>query len=169
MHDENNIMKYETVLPEDFNGVFTFTNWTNEDFVGIWGGKEYHFPKESTSPMLIPEHSPLEIQHIRKKFARNLAEREFYKSKEYGKLKAQEVNPDGTPRLNGIHQGGSYSLNELTPYIQKCLEPLPVSKVTVTPAKKEDIADKLTRNEEGELNTEVVDKKTSLRQKALNS
>ena len=83
MQDDKSIMKYETVLPPDFDGVFRFTNWTKEDFVGIWGSKEYHLPALSTSPMVIPDHSPLEIQHIRKKFAKDLAEREFYKSAKY--------------------------------------------------------------------------------------
>jgi len=65
MFDDKSIMKYETSLPEDFTGVFYFTNWSNEDFVGKWGGKQYTFAAETTSPMVIPEHSPLEIQHIR--------------------------------------------------------------------------------------------------------
>jgi len=66
-------MKYETTLPEDFDGVFRFNNWSNADFVGGWGGKKYIFAAETTSPMVIPEHSPLEIQYIRKKFAKDLA------------------------------------------------------------------------------------------------
>ncbi len=160
-------MKYENVLPEDFDGVFRFTNWTNHDFIGKWGGKEYLFPSETTSPMVIPDQSPLEIQYIRKKFAKDLAEQEFFKSAAYSKFMAQERNPDGTPRLNSIHQGGTYSLDELTVYIQKCLEPLPISKAIVTETVKENIEDKLTRNDDGVLNTEAIDKKTSLRAKAL--
>jgi hypothetical protein len=166
--DDKSIMRYESVLPPDFDGVFRFTNWSDEDFVGVWGGKEYRFPAFSTSPMIIPEHSPIEIQHIRKKFAKNLAEREFYKSKEYAtRYIAQERNPDGTPRLNSIHQAGTYSIDQLSPFIQRCLEPLEITHAVVTEAPKERIEDKLTRNDEGELNTEAIDKKASLRNKAL--
>ena len=77
------VMAHEPVLPEDFDGTFRFTNPSEEDFIGEWGSKEYHFPAGKTVPMVMPEYSPIEIQHIRKKFAKNLAEREFYKSKGY--------------------------------------------------------------------------------------
>ncbi len=167
--DDKSIMKYETVLPQDFDGVFRFTNWTKEDFVGIWGGREYHFPAESTSPMVIPDHSPLEIQHIRKKFAKDLAEREYFNDGNYDNLMKQERNNDGTPRLNGIHQAGTYTINELTPYIQRCLEPLKATTAKVTQQMKEPIEDKLTRNDSGELNTTAIDQKTSLKAKALSS
>lgn len=159
-------MKYDTTLPEDFNGVFYFTNWTNEDFIGGWGGKKYTFPKETTSPMVIPEHSPLEIQYIRKKFAKDLAEREFYKSQQYKNLMKQERNPDGSPRLNGIHSAGTYSLDQLTPFIQKCLEPLPVAKALVETVVTEPLENKLSRNEDGELNTEAIGLRDNLRKKA---
>lgn len=162
-----NIMEYKSVLPENFDGVFRFTNWTDEDFVAKWGSKEYRFPARSTSPMLILNATALEIQQIRKKFAKNLAEREFSKSQEYARLMKQEVNADGTPRLNSIHQAGSYTIETLTPYIQKCLEPLEPAKAIVSDAPIEPLENKLTRNENGELNSIVVDKKTSLRKKAL--
>lgn len=165
--NENNIMKYEAVLPEDFDGVFKFTNWTDEDFVGKWGGKEYKFPKLATSPMIIPDHSPIEIQHIRKKFAKDLGEREFFKSQQYGSLMKQERNNDGSPRLNSINQAATYSIETLTPFIQKCLEPLQVARATVTTAEKQNIEDTLSRNDKGEINTTAIDSKTSLREKAL--
>lgn len=164
---KKDIMSYEPILPADFDGVFRFTNWTKEDFIGKWGGKEYVFPAETTSPVIIPEHSPLEIQSIRKKFAKDLAEIEFYKSKSYGAFKKQERNTDGSPRLNSIHQAGSYTINDLAPFIQKCLEPLPVSKALVRATNTVKLEDKLTRNEDGDLNTEAVDRKASLREKAL--
>ena len=165
--DDKSIMKFESVLPENFTGTFTFTNWTDEDFVGVWGGKEYHFPADSTSPMLIPDHSPLEIQHIRKKFAKDMAEREFYKGEQYEKLLKQERNVDGSPRSSGIHQAGTYSLDILTPLIQKCLVDRPVSTARVTLVDKQPIEDRLTRDDEGNLNTEAIDGKTSLKAKAL--
>lgn len=160
-------MKYESVLPADFDGTFRFTNWSDEDFVGEWNSKKYTFPAKTTSPMIIPDQTPLEIQSIRKKFAKNLAEREFGKSLEFGKLMAQERNTDGSPRLNSIHQAGAYSIEALTPYIQKCLIPLPLSHAEVSVSRAVPLEEKLTRNEEGELNTQAVDKKISLKQKAL--
>lgn len=166
MFDDKSIMKYETTLPENFTGVFHFTNWSNEDFTGKWGGKQYLFQAETTSPMVIPEHSPLEIQHIRKKFAKDLAEREYFKSQQYKNLMKQERNPDGSPRLNGIHSAGTYSVDQLTPFIQKCLEPLPIARALVTESPKEAIEEKLSRNEDGDLNTEAIGLRDNLRKKA---
>lgn len=166
MNDEKSIMKVEAVLPADFDGVFRFTNWTADDFVGIWGGNEYSYPATSTSPMIIPDHSPLEIQHIRKKFAKDLAEREYTKSSHYTNLQKQERNPDGSARLGGIHSAGTYTINELQPYIQRCLEPLTITNATVTTTVKVKMEDKLSRDDEGNLVTEAIDKKASLRAKA---
>lgn len=160
-------MKYESILPADFDGTFRFTNWTDEDFVGVWGSKEYLFPKQSTSPMIIPDQTPIEIQHIRKKFAKDLGEREFFKSQKYTKLQGQERNNDGSPRLNSIHMAGTYTIADLTSFIQRCLEPLPVSKAIVTAVQRDAMEEKLTRDEEGNLNTEAIDRKTSLRDKAI--
>lgn len=168
MNDDKTIMKVETVLPADFDGTFKFTNWSDEEFVGVWGKKQYHFPAVSTSPMIMADYSPMEVQNIRKKFAKDLAEREFFKSQVYkDKFLSQERTIDGAPRLNSIHQAGTYSLDTLTPFIQRCLEPLPVSKADVTVAVTNKMEDKLSRNEEGDLNTEAIDRKTSLKKKAL--
>lgn len=148
-------MSYEPVLPTDFDGVFRFTNWSTEDFVGKWGSKEYQFPALTTSPMVIPECSPLEIQHVRKKFAKNLAEREFYRSKGYKVLADQEGKP-GNRTMNSIHQAAVYSINELTPYIQRALEPLPVSRAIVRNATKRSTEAELTRNEDGSTNSAPI-------------
>jgi hypothetical protein len=164
---EKNIMSVEPVLPENFDGTFRFTNWTDEDFVGVWGKKEYHFPANSTSPMIMPEHSPIEVQQIRKKFALDLAQKVFGSTEAYQKLMKQERNDDGSPRLNSIHGAGTYSIDQLAPYIKRCLEPLPVAKMTVAESKEIPMEDKLSRNDEGEINTQAVDKKISLRKKAL--
>lgn len=161
-------MRYENILPPDFDGVFRFSNPSEEDFLGTWNSKEYLFPAQTTTPMVIPEHSPLEIQHIRKKFAKDLAEREFYKSKSYKVMQGQE-GKSGNRTLNSIHQAATYSLTDLEPYIQACLKPLTASTMTVKPVIKTALEDTLSRNESGELNTEVVDRKTSLRQKALSA
>ena len=162
-------MSVSPVLPEDFDGTFRFTNWTDEDFVGKWGSKEYRFPARTTSPIIITSATPLEIQQIRKKFAKDLAEREFGKSQEYQKFMSQEKNSDGSPRLNSIHQAASYSIETLTPYIQKCLEPLSLARATITDIPMEPMESKLTRNQDGELNSIAVDKKISLKKKALDA
>lgn len=168
------VMKYERTLPEDFDGTFYFTNDSDEDFIGKWGGKEYRFAAHATSPILIMDASPLDIQQIRKKFARDWAVKEFGKSETYQKLLAQERNPDGTPRLNSIHQGGTYSDNDLIALIQRCLKPLPVKRAEVKTIEKTPIEDKLSRDNDGELNTMVVSQnadliqeRKSLRKKAL--
>lgn len=163
---EENIMKYERTLPPDFDGIFRFTNWSDEEFVGVWNKKEYHFPANATSPMIIPEHSPLEVQHIRKKFAKDLAEREFFKGKKYGVFKEQEA-PQGVPRFNSIHQAATYTLSDLSEGIQKCLSPLEIKRAAVTVKQEIPLESKLTTNDEGELNTQAVGTKTSLKERAL--
>jgi len=165
--NNKNIMAYESVLPENFDGTFRFTNWTDEDFVAKYGSKEYHFPAKTTSPIVMTNQTPLEIQQIRKKFAKDLAEREFFKSENYNRLTAQERNNDGSPRLNSIQMAGTYSIESLTQFIQKCLEPLTPSMVTITDSDNTPLEEKLTKNDEGELNTMAIDKKTSLKKKAL--
>lgn len=151
MHDEQTVMKVETVLPEDFDGVFRFTNWTDQEFVGKWNNKEYHFPANSTSPMIIPDHSPLQIQQIRKKFAKDLAEREFYKSQRYEAMRKIEGERDEftgmiKPNLSSSLNANSYSLDDLTPFIQKCLIPLEIKRAPVTEAPKLNMEEILTRD-----------------------
>lgn len=166
----DDIMKVESVLPANFTGVFYFTNsWVDEPFTGKWGNKEYTFPANSTSPMLIPEHSPLEIQQIRKKFARDWAEQDFFKKAElYKRLQGQERTPEGVAKLNSIHQAGTYTLNDLAAGIQKCINPLEIKQAFVQQAPTARMEEKLSRNDEGELNTVAVDKKVSLKNRALN-
>lgn len=163
-------MKYETVLPADFDGVFRFTNWSEEEFVGVWNKKEYHFAANSTSPMIIPEHSPLEIQHIRKKFAKDLAEREFFKKEKYEQLRMQEGKKNSgmvDARLSSFHQAGAYTLNDLADGIQKCLKPLELRKAEVSVVQETPLEEKLSKNDEGGLNTVALDKKASLRSRAM--
>lgn len=167
MQNENDIMEVSKLLPEDFDGTFRFTNWTDADFIGKWGKKEYRFPAQTTSPIVMNDQTPLEVQQIRKKFAKDLAEQEFFRSQKYGNLLSSERNPDGTSRANSIHMGSTYSMDTLAPFIQKCLEPLPVAKAIVSDAPVFPIEEMLTRNADGELNTEAIDKKMSLKKKAL--
>lgn len=159
-------MKYETTLPRDFDGVFRFTNWSDTEFVGVWNKKEYHYPPQATSPMIIPDHSPIEIQHIRKKFAKDLAEREFFKGVKYQKIRAAEGDL-GNRTMSGIHQAGAYTLDDLKEGIQACLMPLEVKAAVVVEQATSPMETKLSRNDDGELNTVAVDKGTSLRAKAL--
>lgn len=158
-------MDFENVLPEDFDGTFKFTNDSDEDFTGKWGGKEYTFPARTTSPMVIFEATPLEIQQIRKKFAKDWAEREFIKSDAFKFLMKQERNADGTAKLNSFHAAGSYGLDQLTPYIQRCLKPLTNAKAKVTKVVRPQLEESLHKDEEGDLVTQAVDKGISLKDK----
>lgn len=166
MNPENSTLKYDTELPENFDGRFFFTNPDTEEFVGIWGKKEYHFPPETTSPITILDASPLEVQQIRKKFAKDLGEKMFWKSKGYAALRKQEGTP-GNRTMNSIHQAGSYSLTDLEQFIQQCLKPLPESRAKVKTVHTTPMEQTLSRNDDGDLNTGVVDAKTSLKKKAL--
>lgn len=166
MPDTKDVLKYENILPEDFDGTFYFTNFTDHEFVGIWGGKEYHYPAQATSPMIMPEYSPLEVQNIRKKFAKDLAEQEFYRGDSYKVLQKQERNDDGTPRSPSIFGGGFYSEDQLVSLIQRCLEPLPIKKAEVNTVPKMDIEASLKRDEEGNTYTEPISSKVSLVDKA---
>lgn len=159
-------MKYETVLPADFDGVFKFTNWSDDEFIGTWNKKHYHFAANTTSPMIIPEHSPLEIQHIRKKFAKDLAEREFFKGTRYEILRSPE-GIMGNRTMSGIHTASAYTMDDLKEGIQACLKPLEIRRAEVTMATETPMEEKLSKNEEGTLNTVALDKKASLRARAL--
>lgn len=168
MQEDKSIMRFESVLPPDFDGIFRLSNPSNEDFIGIWGGVEYLFPGMCTTPIIIAAHSPIEIQHIRKKFARDLAEREWYKSKGYRVLADQEGKP-GNRTFNSIHQAAAYTIRDLEPYIIKCLEPLPESQLLSKPVKKMPTEDLIHTKEDGSFTSEAIDKTTSLRKKALES
>jgi len=109
---------------QDFDGVFRFTNASKEDFIFLWNNKEYKFPAGKCSPMVIDNATDLEKQEIRKKAAKKYAEREFFKSEGYDKLVAI-----GNSTKMGIPP--TYTDDELAPWIQQCLEPLPVGKVEV--------------------------------------
>lgn len=108
-------------LPVDFDGVFRFTNFTDRDFKARWNSIEYTFPAQKSTPMIIPGATPEEVQTIRKKFARELAEREFYETPKFVHMNAPV--PGGTPAL--------YTDGDLAPFIQKCLDPLPIAQATI--------------------------------------
>lgn len=143
-------MKEESVLPSDFDGVFRFTNFTDVDFSAKWGNVEYTFPAMKTTPMVIPNATPVEVQHIRKKFAKELAIREFYKTPKF--IGMNNVTPGGVPAL--------YTDSDLIPFIQKCLEPLPIAQVKAKRLPKTFDESKLRTDEEGNPVTEVIDHKS---------
>lgn len=116
---------------KDFNGVFMFTNWTDEDFTGFWNNKEYIFTAKTSSPIIIDDESLKNIQEIRKRFAYKLAQREFYGGKEYDKLvKMGNKSAGGMPPI--------FDEKILEPLIEKCLNPLPVVKAVIREGKKRD-------------------------------
>lgn len=158
----------KTIFPKGADMRFPFTNRSDEDFAGIWGKKAYTFKAMTTTPMLgmIADASPLDLQGIRKKFAKDWAVAQFFK-KEGRQLESQEKNADGSPKFNSIHMARSYTDADLAPYIQMCLEPLPESDVTVEDIISIPIEETLTRDEDGNLVTEAISSKTSLRKKAL--
>ena len=159
------VMGYESLLPEEFDGVFKFTNPSDEEFSGTWGKKQYLFPPRKTVPMIMVDYSPLEIQHIRKKFAKNLAEREFYKSKEY-KLMTKQEGDIGNKTMTGIQQAAAYTLDDLTPYIQACLEPMEVGQASYSDIPSIPIEEKLHTDNDGKTISRVIDGKDSLVEKA---
>lgn len=161
--------QFKNVLPENFTGVFYFTNPDDEDFEGKWGGKGYLYPSMKTTPMVIMDATPLEIQNIRKKFAKELGERMFFKSTKYETLRrtegARNENGTITPSLNSIHQANVYAPTDLQQFVDKCLEPLPLAQQKVVDIPKRDVESELSRDEDGEPNTQVVRQKGGLRLK----
>lgn len=105
---------------QDFDGVFRFTNATEDDFTVLWNNVSYTFKAGTCSPMIIKNETAENIQEIRKKFAYKLATREFFKSDEY-------------KRLAGMGGGlpPTYNDEVLTEWIQQCLEPLPIARAEV--------------------------------------
>lgn len=112
-------MKEDNVLPPDFDGIFRFTNASDRELKCKWNNIEYTYAPKSTSPMIISGATPEEVQHIRKKFAREYAVREFYSSGRYTELNSQALPGSG-------NTAAIYTDADLAPYIQQCLEPLPV-------------------------------------------
>lgn len=110
----------------DFDGVFRFTNDSDEDFVALWNNKEYLFPAHKTVKMIIPDETLENIQEIRKRFAYRWAVREFYKGKVY--LKMSKMG-------NGLPP--TFDEKILEPMIEKCLTPLPEAPIKIKNRKKD--------------------------------
>lgn len=150
MIDYKTLMKVESTLPEGFDGTFTFTNWSDEDFTGIYDKKEYTFPARTTSKMVMADFSPRQIQNIRKRFAQDLGEREFFKGQDYENLRAPEGTIGNRP-FSSMNQGRAYTLDMLVPYIQKALEPLDEGRVRVQEQVGDALKESLRRDDKGRL------------------
>ncbi len=107
---------------ENFDGVFKFTNASNEEFVALWNNKEYRFPPQSTCPLIIPGETLENIQNIRKMFALKYAKRELFKSPQ-----GLKIEKEGAKHFNPA----TYDEAILEQYVQQCLTPLPISVVEV--------------------------------------
>lgn len=140
-------MELPNVSPSVTADLFPFTNYTSEEFVAKWDSKEYTFPAEKTTPMLgmISNATPEQIQHIRKKFARELAEREFYNTEKFKRMNSKEAG----------YKPALYTESDLTSHIQRCLEPLPVGQATVVVLPKDSI-DNYRKDEEGNPISEIL-------------
>lgn len=150
-------MKEEGVLPAGFNGTFTFTNWTKEEFRARWNKKEYIFPPESTVPLVVLDATPIETQNIRKKFARDLAEREYFKSDKYKGLESQ--NPRGA--VDSFKVAIGWNASDLNSLVQRALEPMAAADIKFQVV-ADDTEDKLHKDDNGKPITPVVDKNTNL-------
>lgn len=102
-------------------GVFYFTNPGKEDWTALWNNKEYTFPAKSTSPMIIANEPPENVQHIRKMFAKRYAQHVFHQSAKYKKL----VKDGGYKPATYVED------DELRAIIQSCLIPLPKGHMAV--------------------------------------
>ena len=60
------------------------------------------------------------------------------------------------PYGQGMSHAGQYSIDDLAPYIQECLVPLPIGKVSVTQVPKVELDQVLSKDDSGNLNTGVV-------------
>lgn len=147
-------LRNDNVLPADFDGIFRFTNPTDREFKCRWNNIEYSFAAMSTSPLIIPNETPEGVQHIRKKFAKELAEREFYLSGKFTAL--NDTAPAGSGKTPAI-----YSEEDLAPYVQKCLEPLPLKNATAAQMPRQ-TADNLRKDDNGKNVTRPLDKNESL-------
>lgn len=150
------------MLPENFDGIVRFTNWSEEDFTGKWNSKEYEFKANSTSPLFMVDETPLQLLNICKKFALDLAVREWGKSQWYEDNLKRERNADGSPRGYGMSGAATYTIDQLAPLIQKGLYIYSASKVKVTEALRPKIEDKLHTDDEGRTVTKAVKKNASM-------
>jgi len=121
----------EIKISDEFDGVFRFSNNSDEPFVALWNNREYIFEPHTRSPMIIPNESLENIQEIRKKWAYKWAQREWFKGEQYKRMK--EMGNGLPPTMQE---------KDLEPLIQMCLEPLPISKASTKEGKSQEIKTK---------------------------
>lgn len=145
--------KEENVLPVGFSGTFMFTNARETEFKAKWNNIEYTFPPMSTSPMIIPGEPIENVQSIRKKFAKEWAIEEWYKTPKFANM--NNIAPGGTPSL--------YTDSDLAPFIQKCLEPLPIATPTAKQLPRDNDAN-YSRDAKGRPITRVLEGNENLKE-----
>jgi len=160
---KKDVMERVKMLPENFDGIIRFTNWSDEDFVGKWNSKEYEFKANTTSPLFMVDQTPLEMLNICKKFALDLAVREWGKDKWYSDNLKRERNADGSPRGYGMQGAATYTIDQLAPLIQKGLYIYSASKAKVQEALRPKLEDKLHTDDDGQIVTKAVKKNSSMR------
>lgn len=177
MEQKKDVMERVKMLPENFDGIVRFTNWSNEDFVAKYNSKEYVFKANTTSPLMMVDTShydgqgnhlqamasPLELINITKKFALDLAIREWGKSQWMNDNLKRERNSDGTPRGYGMQGAATYSIDQLAPLIQKGLYIYPDSKASVKESALPSVVEKLSTDRKGKKVTTVVQADDSMR------
>lgn len=172
MELKKDVMERAKMLPENFDGIVRFTNWSDEDFVGRYNSKDYEFKANTTSPLFNVDltgadgqtklASPLELINITKKFALDLAIREWGKSQWTKDNLKRERNTDGSPRFQGMQGAATYSIDQLAPLIQKGLYIYPQSKAKVQEVIRPKLEDKLSMNEKGKKNSKAVEDGASM-------
>ena len=125
----------------DFDGVFRFTNNDDEDFVTLWNNKEYIYPAGKTVPMIIANESLENIQQIRKYFAQRLAEKRYYKTKNFKEIRNGIKDKD----MGRNVLPSSYDEKALQPFIDDCLKPLPEGKAKVVNLPAEELITKASK------------------------
>jgi hypothetical protein len=160
MEIKTNPMERVKMLPENFDGLVRFTNWSDEDFTAKYNSKEYLIPANSTvvlSP-LMPDRSPIELLNICKKLALDLATREWGKTQWYKDQLKRERNVDGSPRGYGMSGASTYSIEDpkFAALIEKGLYVYPTAKAKISDMPRPKLEERLSRDPEGRLNTKAV-------------
>lgn len=145
LKDLPDLPSIEVAPAKMFDGRFFLTNPYDFSHICRWNNTEYEFKAGTTSPLFIAEANPLETESIRKKFAVEIGTAAFMKSKEYKVLAETEKKTKGAgiPTYEPIvtrDQSGNEVLNDrspIAPYVQRCLEPLPIVPAKVRTPKKE--------------------------------
>jgi len=172
MEQKKDVMERVKMIPENFDGIVRFTNWSDEDFTGKYNSKEYFFKANTTSPLFNVDistatetrlASPLELLNIVKKFALDLAVREWGKTQWYKDSLKRERNVDGSPRGQGMSGAASYSIDQLAPLIQKGLYIYTSGKTSIKEMDKPKLEDKLHTDDEGKIVTKAVKRNSSMK------